>query len=305
MLDQIYSGQSEMAGTFTYRKNEVTSDVRATFSGIFDEEEDNKLGWDKMTVKYANEHRKDLLRTIKHKIYSFSDSLIDDAEDVFGDLMIDLYKAEDYNMFVEGNITTGVGSYVAVRLGYIVQTFIKEAYDIRKNRKDVVVKDEDGETIEIFDTIPSYEDGYDRVLYACDVENFLKPLEFRRYEFGIDLFQALYVRISGNILHMPDSLCHEVLSSLSGKSVAVIRDTLGRMMDDEDIISAVHAIDGAGTVDGIKPHVYGVEQVDAAIKFALQSNVLRAKAKVATVGNPNSVSKADVMEYLKGDTHVS
>ena len=268
---------TEMDGTFTYRKNNAESDISVSYTGLFDGEEE-KTGWDKCTIAFVINQESRIKNHIKRYIVRFSDSLDDDAEELYQELTIDLYNAADYDSLGEGNITTGVQNYVYKRLSYIIKTFIKNMYGKRKNQKPNVIQDEDGEFIEIFDSIASKNDDYEDILYM-NPDSFLKTLEPRRYEFGFDLFQILYIHMIGVNSHLKDTACWNIVAFLNSRDIKDVKDTYMKLVEDEDIVSAIHAINRCGTLEYLENYVYGIEQIKKVIKFALESNIIEGLGK--------------------------
>ena len=244
---------------FTYGKNGVESDAKKGYFGVFDGEPDHK-GWDKCTVEYAMNNDTRIKSYIRGQILRFSDSIVDDTEEIYQDLLMDLYKAEDYRLILDGPSASSLQSYVYKRLSYIISTFKSNMCNLRNTRKNSTVKDEDGEYIDIFDVIPDSRDDFEQVLYS-DVESFLRPLETRRYEFGFDLFQIIYVGVVGNRMQMDVEQVYQVLALLNSTKADNIQDCYLKIMDDDEIASVVLAINKCKDISKLSEHVYGVEQI--------------------------------------------
>lgn len=258
---------TEMEGTFTYRKNSTVSDISVNYTGLFEGEED-KTGWEKQTIHYALGQEERLKSHIKKCIVGFSDSLEDDAAEIFQDLMIDLYGASDYDALGEGNIKTGVANYVLKRLGYIIKTYIKNMYTVRKNRVRNTIEDEDGDIVEIFDNISSGEDCYEDILYG-NPDSFLRPLEGRRYEFGFDLFQVMYIHMVALEQHLNEQICWSLVSMLNNVDIKDVKDGYIKIMGDEDVVAVVHAINKSQSLESLERYVHGVEQIKRVIDYHL------------------------------------
>lgn len=248
------------SGTFTYRKNKVVSDMNIGYCGVFDGEVD-KCSWDKQTIDWAIANEKKIKNFVRGQICRYSDSSYEDAEEIFQSLMLDLYKAEDFLVGGEQEgLASTVQNYVFKRAEYLVRTFKEKMCDVRRSRKDSQVKDEDGEFIEIFDLIASENNDYEGVIYS-DVESFLIPLEPRRYEFGFDLFQMLYISVLGNRYNLNNEGCFKVLALLNDMDMTSVKEAYLKLRDDEEIMSVVLAVNNCRDIKPLEQRVYAVEQI--------------------------------------------
>lgn len=250
--------------SFTYEKNGVSSSSEIEYHGVFDGEPD-KCGWDKSTVEYAIGHSKSLKTFIRNQIMRYSDSVYEDADEIFQELMLDLYKAEDFKIFDEGKLSSTVGNYVYKRTEYLVSTFKDKMCNVRRKRRNNVVKDDDGEYVEIFEFIPDDKDDYEQVLYD-DVKSFLSPLEPRRFEFGFDLFQVLYISIAANKMRLSSDKVFNLLALLNSKDVSTIKEWYAALLGDEDIESVVLALNKCRDITPLEKYVFGVNQIKTMLR---------------------------------------
>lgn len=251
-------------GTFTYRKGNVVTDIEMGYHGIFDGEPD-KRGWDKCSIDYAMENEKKLVSYIRKMICKYSNSVMADSDDIYQDLLYDLYNAEDFKILEGAKMTSSVGNYVYKRLGFIIDTYRENVCRHKRMYKDNVVKDEDGELVDIFDSIASDVDDYEDLMYE-NVESFLEPLEIKRNFFGFDIFLAMYVSMLCTNFGIDMNKCLKIVSLLCHKDLCDIRDGYCKLMEDEDATNAVHALIKSKSLTALEKHVYGKEQIQNIIK---------------------------------------
>lgn len=253
--------------TFTYRKGNVVTDIEMGYHGIFDGEPD-KRGWDKCSLEYAMKNEGRLKNHIRRMISKYSNCVIEDSNDIYQDLVCDLYGADDFKIIDGVRMTTSVGNYVYKRLGFLIDTYREATCKDKTRRKDNVIRDEDGELVDIFDSIPSGTDEYDGVLYE-NVDSFLEPLEIKRNLYGFDIFMAMYVSMICTNNGIGREKCIKIVSLLANKDVCDIKEGYEKLLEDEEATSAVQAIAKSKTLSGLEEYVYGKEQIRNIIRKCL------------------------------------
>lgn len=259
----------ELSKQFTYKNGRSSSDssCRVEYFGVFDGEPDVS-GWNKSTVDYAIKYSEKLKNFISSRIIKYSDSVIDDTDELYQEVLLELYKAEDFRAFdldENSKLSSTIANYVYKRTEYVISTFRDKMCNIRRKRCSNVVRDEDGESIEIFEFIPDGKDDYEYLLYD-DVESFLKPLEPRRFEFGFDLFQVLYISIAANKMKINSDKVFKLLALLNSKEVYIIKQWYLELLGDEDIESVVLALNKCKDITPLEKYVFGINQLKTMLK---------------------------------------
>lgn len=165
------------------------------------EDEEDIVGWDKLTVNYAITHKERISSYIKSFLFNKGElSANFDVEDIYMMLIEDLYKSCDYDLDlayqrskVPGSVVP-VEGYVLSRVKYCVMRWIKKHRDEAKHTISESKIKQDESYISLFDLSPD-NGNIDAVIDNQDLDTICKEHEYLRYRFGIDLFQIWFIRL--------------------------------------------------------------------------------------------------------------
>ena len=166
------------------------------------EEEESLVGWSKETIDYVLDNRRSTYSQIRGIAKSLNKSLqLTDVEDIYEEILCYLYGCDDYNTEKaidrsnrDGAIVSLEG-YVGSCVKFCVIRHVTKEYEQEKETVRETVSDTDGKELSLFDTITdrktllSYEDEH------CDLEDVCKTYQYKRYEYGPDIFQVWFVRL--------------------------------------------------------------------------------------------------------------
>lgn len=175
---------------------------QAMYSPLHESDVVDTKGWVKETVNYCIKHKRDVERQIRGLAKGFRKQQLQtaDIEDIFSELMVYLYKCDDYNIekAIErsstGNIVSLEG-YVNTCIKYAVIRYCNSMNTDDKNLVPEEIYDENGKEVSIFNTIPDESANIDDGLDDYDLETLCRCYEPLRYRYGQDIYQIMYIRI--------------------------------------------------------------------------------------------------------------
>lgn len=172
------------------------------YNPLMEEQVEDVTGWCKETVDYVTSHRSRVTRQIRSVARGMRKTGLQatDVDDIMSELMLHLYKADDYNIDKAIN-RSSTGSIVSIE-GYVnncvkncVLRYCSQSHARDKELVSETVRGEDDKELSIFDSIAdvSADITLDNLVY--DLPVLLKSCEPVRYRFGPDIYLVWYVRL--------------------------------------------------------------------------------------------------------------
>lgn len=237
------------------------------------EEEESLVGWSKETIDYVLDNRMSTYSQIRGIAKSLNRSLqLTDVEDIYEEILCYLYGCDDYNTEKaidrsnrDGAIVSLEG-YVGSCVKFCVIRHVTKEYEQEKEIVRETVSDTDGKELSLFDTITdrktllSYEDEH------CDLEDVCKTYQYKRYEYGPDIFQVWFVRLQ-TMIHDKQDAYADILVALgiSRKEIHDIEKT-----NDTVMLMIARAITVAGVdkaVEIIREYTYSADRIEKVVEL--------------------------------------
>lgn len=230
-------------------------------------EEDTTKGWNKDTIEYLSNNRSKVYDMIRKSMKGHYGNKYD-IDDIFGDLVEYMYRAEDYSLERATNHFSSA-SVIPIE-GYINKSvencvkryFQKYARYEGQIKRELPYSTEDGKELNILDTVPDNgaSEKIDEIVY--DIEDVCKSSESYRYVYGVDIYMLWFIRL---LLENKESdIFNHVTSLLDCEIHKINKKDSGYLMS-----SFAKAINTAGTqksIGVIKQYVYSADKVEEVVK---------------------------------------
>lgn len=256
---------------YMYTQDGQEMTVLSTILFDLKEDEESTASWDKETVRYMLSNRRGVESIIRSTIKKNRLQRVD-VEDVFQDLLMDMYKKEDFNEYMEDGIKN-IFRFIAKRLEFIMHRYTSEYYEEEKHRVDNVVKYEDDEELTLLDTVAAdntaEKELINRIEYE-DISSFIEAVEHKRHIFGFDLFQVLYIYLKLHTSGVKEDDIWNFISVITKIERKIIKDSYSAVMADNNIRNAITAMVMTSVEDGINvigEYIYGRTQLDKTLKI--------------------------------------
>ena len=171
------------------------------YSPLEEEENARIEGWEKDTVEYATNNKSRVIKQIRNLASGkYKKGLqTQDVEDIYSELMLYLYKHEDYdlvkavNRASSSNIVSLEG-YVNVCIKFCTLRFLTDMINNERELVHETISKEDND-ISIWDAIADTRSEINIENMDVNLEEFCSSCEPMRYRFGPDLYLVMYVRL--------------------------------------------------------------------------------------------------------------
>jgi len=231
-------------------------------------QEDTVEGWDKRTIEIAKD--KELMKKYTKQVSSGLTQ--EEVDEVYSDLILELYKSEDYNICKAAsedlsNILS-IDNFIKSKIKKCVQKVTVSKQRVVKYKAHVR-KDEDGEE-DVIGNIPDTNLSYSVEDIFFDLEDNCKLCEHSRYSSGADMFLITYIslRLGGN-----RDCINKVFSVLGiQKNSLVNLERSSKCCRYQELISAVVRENREKAIETIGKYVYGLEDVSRVIDSIQKSN---------------------------------
>lgn len=231
------------------------------------EEIQQKESWNKYTVEYLIENKSKVKVNIR-KAYKSIRKLSptqEDVEDIYGEVLLYAYKAEDFDdMFVgRNNKIVHIEGYINNFIDVCCKRDIKNNNDSGLGKKEYMVnKDKDGVEHDIYEKCDDYTSELEIEDIKDDINSVCKLLECKRYIFGEDIFLISYIKVM--TLDNIDKF-YSILNVM-GISENKLRDILNE--ETLKVLLSNIPNDLTKAVEVLGKYVYGKDIVDVAIQVA-------------------------------------
>lgn len=241
------------------------------YSGLKDDPK-NVEGWDKRTIDYVQKFKSKVCSNIRSIAASRARLLqTADVEDVYCDLIMYLYNADDYSI-EKGYERSSSGQlvplegYVFSLTKYCVYRYLTNMYDKEKVEITIVKADENSDKEwNLYDNIKdeSVEEVLDKAL--CNIKDLCDESTGDRYRIGADIYMIVYVRLLTTI-HNKKYAYKSMLKLLGVPDNLRVEDKenkhIGLMLD---FIKAISVSGEEESLKEIGRHVYQRQLIDIAI----------------------------------------
>ncbi len=263
----------------------INSDIAEILYAPFMEQEEQipQLAWLKETLQYAMNHKSRVMKTIrscsKNKMMLSSH----DVDDIYAELIEYLHKSEDYSIqkameASSSNTVPTLENYVNTCTKNCVKRFLSKKGRIEKFTVKSITIDEDGKERDLIDTVPDQASSEQYEIACTNIGDILKSLEHKRYFYGADMFQLIYVRLL--TMGAEDYKYREILDVL-GVSKKDLMELDRKMSKDVDVLDLMKAIVKCGeqsAVPFIEKMVYNSAGLKNTIFTILDSEELYSAA---------------------------
>ena len=232
----------------------------------FLEELDSTEGWDKSTIDYIHNHEQKVKGTIVNVAKSLGKRFVD-VEDIYNEILIYLYKTEDYNFSKamesssDGTIIPLEG-YVNSCVRYCTLRFLTTQHKYEKNVRSEWTLNDGNELLSIFDKTSDQRVKLDFSEVEYCMRTQCEICEHLRYKYGIDIFLLLYIRLL-TLKQGADGVYKEVLNAL-GISTEQLKDMRISSSKDGVMTDFTRAISIVGidrSIDILGEFVYAAKHI--------------------------------------------
>ena len=225
--------------------------------------------WDKESLRYAMNHKKQLLKYIESSCNSkpTKNKLSkDDYDDIYEELIIFLYKHKDYSEELaynkERKSFVDLKSYIEIMAGYMCQTYIQNDKKTNSNRVDHIQQVGD-EEVNILDNTKD-ESKEINISKFLSLDKILEQNLCNRYYNNVDIYLVWYIRITTE----NDDTYNKVLGILNInknniKSKKRVETKLSELM--KSIAKAVSLEGTESAKETLKKYVYSYDDIDRLI----------------------------------------
>ena len=249
------------------------------FQPLKSDEEQQKYGWDKQTIKYYYLNEIKIKKMIFNNAKMFNRPQISkqDVEDIYQELGRLLYTSEDYSLeraynFDNSGTIIPIDAYINQCIKTCVSKFCQRKQTLDKREQPVkVFEDDDGRQSSQFDFIEdtNVQQDFDRIDY--DLRKLCEQYECYRYKFGCDMFQLIYVRLlliqDGRY---QDEKTYDSIMTVLGVNKRQLA-TVERRQSQNDvfiqILKAANEIGFKNAVDILEEFVYGAKDIKQAVRW--------------------------------------
>lgn len=218
------------------------------------------IGWNKSSVDYAISHKGEIERYLKR--FRHIDRY--DIDDIYMDLLEYLHRTEDYSLL--GDIQTlTLDSFVKACASHCAKRYISKKYTEASKVVSLSSKVEDNSSI--IDRVADKTAEVCYELIGVDIDTALKALEYKRYQYGYDLYLLIYLRY---LTLGKDSLYAMVCNILLGDI-----NNLGDFRCDPDILTAIKLLSEMETeevLEHLSNFIYGYEEITTAYSLLARFN---------------------------------
>lgn len=218
---------------------------RVLYSPLKEEAVNDHTGWQKDTVEYAYNNKHAVVSSIQHVASGIRKKPLQrqDIEDIYQDVMLYLYNAEDYNInkaieHASGNGCISVEGYVNICVKYCVHKALSKLHQSDLELSTSILGNDDNET-SIFDTLADPGANTEACIEDISLEDICKSCEPLRYRFGADLYMVTYIGLLCKYKNTNKNY-KDILSMLGVSSKDL--STMSQANDDAVIISMMHAV---------------------------------------------------------------
>lgn len=240
------------------------------------EDTEQLVGWDKQTIDYITKNKSSIYNTIR-AFGKGNNKLLQrtDIDDIYMEVLEYAYKNDDYNITkaVELSNSDNVVSltgYIHSFIKYIVIKYISDKYEEESKIIDNEIKDSDNDAVDIFDIIPDKKANANSEEYVIDKLNELDSIcssyESQRYEYGIDIFQIWFIRLT--TMHYNKQEHYEDIIESLGINKSDIGNFHRRTNVDDVMLSIAKAITIIGIEEAIsvlRKYTYGANKIEKVI----------------------------------------
>lgn len=234
----------------------------------FMEEEKPVAGWCKDTIEYVNNNRSRVIKSIRGMASSMNRKSLQiaDVEDIFSEIVMYLYKCDDYNIYKaiersSSGSAVSLEGYVNACIKFCVRRYLTTEYDMEKT-KIRETRDIDGRELSIFDTISDGKSEEEFASVLIDLEQHCKICEHLRYKYGPDIFMIWYIRLL-TLAEGMSELYKDILNIL-GISKKELNSIERKTYQDEMMISFANSISNYGVeraIEIIENYVYSANKI--------------------------------------------
>lgn len=195
--------------------------------------------WDKSTIRYLYSNRDKVLKSIRGIIRV----TLDEAEDIYADLLLYMYNNSDYDINKAYNSETGhivsLEGYVNSCVKFSCSKFITAKY----NRESMLVSEYGVEEKlnSLYEKIPDdkVNEEFEKVEYT--LEDSLNCIEHANRKYRVDLFNIIYLKLLTLVMNKTENTYDKVLKlfGITSKQLSDIKNNLNK---DPEIIGAIKVI---------------------------------------------------------------
>lgn len=249
------------------------------FQPLKADEEQQKCGWDKQTIRYYYTHAQKIKKMIFNSAKMFNRPQLqkEDVEDAYQELGKLLYKSEDYSLDKACSLSeTGeiipIEVYISQCVKTCVSKFCQQKSGIDKREKQAkVFEDQDGKQSSQFDFVEDTSAAHEFLRLDYDLRKLCESYECYRYKFGCDMFQLIYVRLlliaDGRY---QDEKLYDSIMTVLGVSKKQLQSVERRQYQNDvfiQILKAANEIGFKSAVEILEDFVYGARDIKQAVMW--------------------------------------
>ncbi len=246
--------------------------MEIVYSPLLEEEEQiPELDWEKQTVKYLIDNKNKVMRLLNHTAKKINHFTFADAEDTYVEALLYFREAPDYDISIaisrarDGKTLT-LENYVNACIKCVLNRQISKIFK-RNNELTNVIFDNEGKEESIFSILLDVNSTEPIENIGTDIKIDLDSIEYKRYIFGVDLFQLLYIRLLS--IDIAETKYRSILEAL-GITKQVLKDLEVHLLADEDIMQVIKAIsvnkNEKVIISALEKKVYGAKTIKETIE---------------------------------------
>lgn len=241
------------------------------YSPLLEDEEDTS-GWFKATINWVSTNKGKTFSTIRGIAKSLCNVQRADIEDIYAELLKYLYQCDDYNInsaydkSKSGTIVSLEG-YVHSLIKCCTLRYLTEQYKRNKGNVGESILHENGEEVNIFDTIGDTRqiEEYTNIMYNLD--SVCMYHRSSRYTYGPDIYLIWYTRLMSIKLNKASKF--EKILEVFGITKNEIYKINSVDADSPmfEIAKSVSLLDLDDAISIIRKYIYSVEKVEKVIQL--------------------------------------
>lgn len=233
-------------------------------------------GWDKETIHYLTNNEKKVKniigKMIRKRYGSFVDTL--DAEDVYSDVLIHMYKTADYDVN-KAVVKNASGNNYLVTLEDYIFSNVKNCV-LRYLEKEITLKTLDisnettsnnGETLDLFNLVCDEKSVVEYEDILVDLKEHCREYESQRYKYGVDIYLLWFIGLS--LIKNNAEEKYDYILNVLGYSKKDLKEVFAEAIEDEMIKDFAVGINKIGidtSINILKDYIYSAKNILKAIE---------------------------------------
>ena len=235
---------------------------------FFGMQEIENLGWDKVTIAYAEENKNSIYRQIRNSLRTHGQKAAEeDVEDIYMLVLMNMYRKCDYSEELEPHLEegeVGVAGYVGSIVKYSVFSWINSG----GGENTVSFEDPIGENgMTVGDTISG--EPMEENVELTDIREACQELNKVRYMYGVDAIRMLYVMSSTDNVQISGDIGRVVIGLTERGDVADGRykDIISKYEEDSVVVEVIKWVckDRIKAHEELSRYMFGLEEMDQLI----------------------------------------